>query len=87
MGNETGSRSYHIRDLEPILNFLPILTLVVLIKRIFIKKRRCIALTEVVARNRSVKRIFLKLLQNSQESICVGVSILTKLKAGGQNFA
>ena len=22
MGNETGSRSYHIRDLEPILNFI-----------------------------------------------------------------
>ena len=69
------------------LILLPILTLVVLIKRIFIEKRRCIALTEVVARNRSVKRIFLKLLQNSQETICAGVSFLTKLKAGGQNFA
>ena len=35
---------------------------------------------EAITRTFSVKKLFLKILQNSQESICVGVSFLIKLQ-------
>ena len=36
-------------------------------------------LTEAVVQRRSVKKVFLKILQNSQESTCAKVSFLIKL--------
>ena len=39
--------------------------------------------TEAVTRRCSVKRVFLKISQNSQENTCARVSFLTKLQAGG----
>ena len=39
--------------------------------------------TEAVAQRYSIKKVFLKILQNSQENICVGVSFMVKLKAWG----
>ena len=38
---------------------------------------------ESVARRCSTKQVFLKLLQNSQENTCVGVSLLVKFQPGG----
>ena len=37
--------------------------------------------TEVVAQGFSVKKVFLKILQNLQENTCIGVSFLIKLQA------
>ena len=37
--------------------------------------------TETVAWRCLVKKVFLEILQNSQENTCVGVSFLTKLQA------
>ena len=34
----------------------------------------------------SIKKVFLKISQNSQESTCVGVSVLINLHASGCNF-
>ena len=39
--------------------------------------------SEVVARKSSLKKVFLKNSQNSQENICAEVSFAIKLKAGG----
>ena len=39
--------------------------------------------SEVVARKSSIKMVFLKIPQNSQENICVVVSFAIKLQAGG----
>ena len=36
---------------------------------------------EAVSQKGSVKKVFLEILQNSQENICVGVSFLKKLQA------
>ena len=40
---------------------------------------------EAVARRCSAKKLFLKILQNSQENTCVGVSFSIKLKASGNS--
>ena len=37
--------------------------------------------TKGVARSGSAKKVFLKMLQNSQENTCVGISFLIKLQA------
>ena len=39
--------------------------------------------SEVVAWRNSIKKVFLKTPQNSQENICAGVSFAIKLKARG----
>ena len=36
---------------------------------------------EAITQKGSVKKVFLEILQNSQENICVGVSFLKKLQA------
>ena len=41
---------------------------------------------EAVTRRCSVKKVFLNISQNSQESICVRVSFLIKLRASACNF-
>ena len=38
---------------------------------------------EAVTRTRSLKKVLLKISQDSQESTCVGVSFITKLQASG----
>ena len=38
--------------------------------------------SEVVARKSSLKKVFLKISQNSQENICAGFSFAIKLQAG-----
>ena len=40
-------------------------------------------ITEDVSRRYSVRKVFLKFLQNSQENTCVRVSFLIKLQAWG----
>ena len=42
--------------------------------------------TETVVLRCSVKKIFLKISQTSQENICVGISCLIKLQASGLQF-
>ena len=37
--------------------------------------------TEAVAQSCSIKKVFVKIQQNSQENTCVGVSYLRKLQA------
>ena len=39
--------------------------------------------SEVVARNSSIKKVFLNIPQNLQEKICAGVSFTIKLQAEG----
>ena len=39
-----------------------------------------VKLSEAVVQRYSVKKVFLEILQNSQENTCVRVSFLTKLK-------
>ena len=41
----------------------------------------------IVARRRSVKKVFLKILQNSQESACARVSFFKKIAGLRRNFA
>ena len=41
---------------------------------------------EAVAQTRSVKKVFLKMSQNSPEDACARVSILIKLQAWGAHF-
>ena len=43
-------------------------------------------LSEAVARRCSVKKVFLKIPQNSQENTCARVSYLIKLQASSCNF-
>ena len=45
-----------------------------------------LSITEVVAWRGSVKKVFLEILQNSQESTCARVSFLLKLQAEACNF-
>ena len=42
--------------------------------------------SEAVARSCSVKKVFLEILQNSQENTCVRASVLIKLQALDLNF-
>ena len=50
----------------------------------FDKKRQ--QLSEAAIHSSSVKKVFLKVLQNSQESTCAKVSFLIKLQARGLHF-
>ena len=43
-------------------------------------------MSKVVARRCSIKKVFLKILQNSQENTCGRVSFLIKLQAEACNF-
>ena len=45
----------------------------------------CIRMSEAVARRSTVKKVFLKMSQNSQENTCARVSCLIKLQTSG-NF-
>ena len=47
----------------------------------FSRRKYCKKVTEVVVRRCSIKKLFLKISQNSQESTCVRVSFLIKLQA------
>ena len=42
-----------------------------------------VKLAEAVAQRRSVKKVFLEILQNSQENNCARVSFLTKMQGSG----
>ena len=53
---------------------------------IYIVSVRIFVNSEAVIRRCSVKKVFLKISQNSQENTCARVSFLTKLQASVCNF-
>ena len=46
-------------------------------------KKLFLTISEAVTQNCSVKKVFLEILQNSQENTCGRVSVLIKLQASG----
>ena len=55
-------------------------------QKMVIYEKKLFFCSEAVARRCSVKRVFLKILQNSQENTCVRVSFLVNLQASACNF-
>ena len=49
-------------------------------------KKKTLRLSEAVVRTCSVKKMFLKISQTSQENTCVGVSFLKSYRPEGYNF-
>ena len=52
-------------------------------RRKLIFRYKTLFTSEAVVQMCSVKKVFLKIPQNSQENICAGVSFLIKLQASG----
>ena len=49
-------------------------------------RNNTLTVTEVVVQRYSVKKVFLKISQNSRGNTCTRVSFLIKLQASGSNF-